>query len=158
MASWTADEVLAATRRELADVDCWGADGIHPEGVIMRDDELLVRFRWRRNPHPYVFPVPLGDLGVSPWIGEPVLSAQKWAGDLGGLLEEELLTGYVASATRGLVDGQIELREPMWPWHRHFDALEVQNEGTAEVLARAGFDVEVPLQLRAEGGSSAGKR
>lgn len=111
---------------------------------------MLVWFRWRRNPHPYAFPVPLDDLAVSPWTGEPVRSAREWSADLGGLLEEELLTGYVASASRALVDGRIELREPMWPWQRQFDVMEVGSEISTEALARAGCDLAVPLRLRAD--------
>jgi hypothetical protein len=111
---------------------------------------LLVKFRWRRNPHPFVFPVPLEDLAVSPWTGDSVRSARKWSADLGGLLEEELLTGYVASASRALVDGRIELREPMWPWQRHYDVMKVGSELSAEALARAGFDLALPLRLRTD--------
>ena len=149
MSGWTSQDLVAAVREELADVECWRSEGIHPEGVVQRDHELLIWFRWRRNPHPYVFPVPLEDLTVSPWTGEPVRSAQKWASDLGGLLEEELATGYVASASRTLVDGRIELREPMWPWQRHFDVMEVDSGISADALARAGFDLALPLRLRA---------
>jgi len=146
----SSQDLVAAVREELADVECWRSEGIDPEGVVQRGRELLVWFRWRRNPHPYVFPVPLEDLTVSPWTGEPVRSAQKWASDLGGLLEEELLTGYVASASRALVDGRIELREPMWPWQRHFDVMEVESAISADALARAGFDLALPLRLRAD--------
>src|SRR4051794_3520333 len=151
MSGWTARDVVAAVSEELADVGCWESDGIRPEGVVQRGQELLVLFRWRRDPCPYAFPVPLEDLAVSPWTEEPVRSARKWAQDLGGLLEEELLTGYVASASRTLVDGWIELREPMWPWQRHFDVMEVDNQVSADALARAGFDVALPLRLRADG-------
>jgi hypothetical protein len=98
MSGWTSQDLVLAVREELADIECWPSEGIHPEGVVQRGQELLVWFRWRRNPHPYVFPVPLEDLAVSPWTGESVQSARKWSSDLGGLLEEELLTGYVASA------------------------------------------------------------
>ena len=106
-----------AVREELADIECWRSEKINPEGVVQRGQDLLVWFRWNCNPHPYVFPVPLEDLAV-PWTGESVRSARKWSADLGGLLEEELLTGYVASASRALVGGRIELREPTWPWQR----------------------------------------
>jgi len=150
MSGWKSQDLVVAVREELADVGCWGSDGIHLVGAVQRGQELLVRFRWRRNPHPYVFPVPLEDLAVSPWTGEPVRSAGKWAADLGGLLEEELLTGYVASASRALVDGRIELREPMWPWQRQFDVMEVGSAMSAEALAHAGFDLALPRRLRAE--------
>jgi len=149
MSGWTSQDLVVAVREELADVECWRSEGIHPEGVAQRGQELLVWFRWRRNPHPYVFPVPLEDLAVSPWTGEPVRSAQKWASDLGGLLEEELATGYVASASRALVDGRIELRGPMWPWQRHFHVMEVDSGISADALVRAGFDLGLPLRLRA---------
>ena len=150
MSGWTSQDVVAAVREAFAEVECWGSEGIHPEGVVQRGHELLILFRWRRDPHPYAFPVPLDDLVVSPWTAEPVRSARKWSQDLGGLLEEELLTGYVASASRTLVDGRIELREPMWPWQRHFDVMEVGNETSAAALAHAGFDVALPLRLQAD--------
>lgn len=150
MSGWTAQDVVAAVGEELADVECWESEGIHPEGVVQRGQELLVLFRWQRDPHPYTFPVPLGDLSASPWTGEPVRSARKWSQDLGGLLEEELLTGYVASASRALVDGRIELREPRWPWQRHFDVMEVGSQISADALVHAGLDIALPLRLRAD--------
>ncbi len=135
----------------LADTECWERDGIHPEGAVRRDRELLVHFRWKRNPHSYSFLAPLDNVAESPWTREPVRSAEAWAQDLGGLLEEELLTGYVASATRTLVDGRIELRAPIWPWHHGYNVQPVDAR-MARALANAGLDIEVPVRLRTEGG------
>ena len=151
MSDWTPDDVLAAVREMLDDTECWARDDIHPVGAVTRDQELVVVFRWRRNPHLFAFPVAMDDIAVSPWIGEPVKSAKEWAADLGGLIGEELLTGYVASATRVLVDGRIELREPGWPWDDRFDVPEVETDGQVAWLEKAGLDVAVPLGLRAQG-------
>lgn len=146
------EDAVTAVRALFADTTPWVRDGIHPVEVVAGDGELLVVFRWRRNPHLYAFPISTDDLTGSPWTGEPVHSAEEWAGDVAGLIEEELLTGHVARATRRLVQGRIELREPAWPTgDDRFSVTEVEYGGMADWLEEVGLDITEPRDLEAAG-------
>src|SRR5215213_746074 len=61
----TSEDVLKAVRRLLANTTSWVRDGIQPVDLVAGDGELLVEFRWRRNPYLYAFPVSTDDLTVS---------------------------------------------------------------------------------------------
>lgn len=145
---------LAAVRAALLADGLLKGDGIHPRDVVVRGQELLVIFQWQQDPAMYAFPVLLDDLSASPWTGEPVDSLEEWAGELVWLPDEELMSGYMAVATRQLGDGWIELRQPTQ--HEdddddQFDVAEVKDPALPALLNEAGLDVAEPVRLTAEG-------
>lgn len=84
-------------------------DGVSGVDVRDLDDELLVVFRWMRDPNPFGIRFPYPDAYVSPWTGLPVESVEEWAAELAFLLMEELDTGLVRRAPRTVRDGFVEL-------------------------------------------------
>jgi hypothetical protein len=148
------EDVSAALRAAVTGNQLLEGDGIHPTDVVVRGQELLVVFQWQRDRAVYAFPVPLDDLSASPWTGEPVESPEEWADEVVWLLDEELMTGYLAGASRQLVDGRIELRQPPQPGDEsddRFDIADVEDPGLPALLAEAGLDVAEPVRLAAEG-------
>jgi len=154
MSERDSEDVLAAVRAAVLGNRFLEEDGIHAADVVVRDRELLVVFQWQRDRALYAFPVQIDDLTSSPWTEEPVESLEEWAGELVGLLDEELMTGYMSAATRQLVDGRIELRQPTQRvdyGDDRFDIADVEDPGVPGLLAEAGLDVAEPTRLAAEG-------
>lgn len=88
--------------------------GFHLIDVRRRGSELYVVFRWRENPHRFGIRIPLDDTGQGMLTGLEITSAQEWAGEVQGHLEEELMTAYVARAGRRPFADYIELSGTWW--------------------------------------------
>jgi len=106
---WARASTLAAVRSELSRPGAV-AEGFHGLGVEPRGGDLLVVFRWRRDPNTYgVRFVLLASPAASPWTGLPVQSAHDWASDVAGWLMEQLESALVRRAGRREVAGVVEL-------------------------------------------------
>lgn len=84
-------------------------DGFTGVDVRDLDDELVVLFRWRRDPHTFGIRFPYPGAYESPWTGEPVETVEEWATELAFLLMEELDTGLARRAPRTVRDGFVQL-------------------------------------------------
>ncbi|MFI7705413.1 hypothetical protein [Nonomuraea sp. NPDC049480] len=105
---WSRQEILAAARTWLLRADAvW--DGYSGVDVIAEPNNLLVIFRWRRDPNVYAIEVEFPTTPASPWTGLPVTSADEWAVEVGARLAEELATGLVSRSRRRIRDGYVVL-------------------------------------------------
>ncbi|MFF0310198.1 hypothetical protein ACFYSC_22430 [Streptosporangium sp. NPDC004379] len=84
-------------------------DGCSGLDVVMEPDNLLVVFRWRRDPNVYAVEVAFPATPTSPWTGLPVTSAYEWAADVMAGLSENLATGLVLRSRRKVRDGYVVL-------------------------------------------------
>lgn len=152
---WPRTATVAAARSELARPGAV-ADGFHALGVEPRDGELLVVFRWRRDPNTYGvrFGLPATP-ATSPWTGLPVHSARDWALEVAGWLMEELHTGLVRRAGRRRVGEVVELgpdEHRAWEVPGYYVSVSHWTlPGTARVLAAAGVGPARAAQLLAGG-------
>lgn len=104
-----------------------------------RGSQFYVVFRWRDNPHRFGMRLPLDDFPRSFWTGEPTTSAQEWAVDVRGYLEEELLTGYLPRAGRRPVADYIELSGDWWDPDPQHVVGPLPAGGEGQWLARDGL-------------------
>jgi hypothetical protein len=111
--AWSAEVIVMAIRESLGRSDAV-SPGFRLEAIWPERRQLVVTFRWWRDPNTYAvrFPFPDETVPQSPWTGLPVASAQDWAQDVTGLLVEELNTGTVRRARRRRHHGVVEL-----DWH-----------------------------------------
>lgn len=114
-------------------------EGFHLVDVRRRGSEMYVVFRWRDNPHRFGILLSLGDFPRSLWTGIQTSSAQEWAFDVQGYLEEELLTQYLLRAGRRPVADYIELSGSWWVWDPTHAVGDVPAEGEGQWLARDGL-------------------
>lgn len=141
---WPRASTLAAVRSELSRPGAV-AEGFHGLGVEPRGGDLLVVFRWRRDPNTYGVRLVLpASPAASPWTGLPVQSAQDWASDVAGLLMEQLLTALVRRAGRREVAGVVELdsdRQRGWDVTDYYVSTSRRTTaiGAVRVLAAAGI-------------------
>ncbi|GGP88694.1 hypothetical protein GCM10010140_18040 [Streptosporangium pseudovulgare] len=84
-------------------------DGCSDLDVVVEPDNLLVLFRWRRDPNVYAVEVALPATPTSPWTGLPVTSVYEWAADVMAGLSENLATGLVLRSRRKVRDGYVVL-------------------------------------------------
>ncbi|WP_020674018.1 hypothetical protein [Amycolatopsis nigrescens] len=148
--AWSAEQVVTAVRDSLGRSGAT-SQGFRLDAVWPERGELVLTFRWWRDPNTYAvrFPLPDGALPESPWTGLPVASARDWAQDLAGLLAEELDTGAVRRARRLRHNGLNDTVELDWR-----DAVHPCPPGyysSAVVLPDA-----LPSGLRADFGRSLG--
>lgn len=104
---WRPERTVAAARAALA----FGVtDGFRPLRVSHDGHDLVLVFRWRRDPNTYAmrFPLP-GPESDGPWTGLPIGSPENWAHELSGMLMEELDTGIVRRARRSTDGDVVEL-------------------------------------------------
>lgn len=84
--------------------------------------EVVLLVRWRRDPHLYGIPIPLGDTSRDfYYTGYPVTSIEEWLDSVSLGLTIHLDTGFRTSARRTAVDDYIELRaDGGWPFDERF--------------------------------------
>lgn len=148
---FSAEEALRATRVLL------GGDGPGITGLALVElrpegGDVLLRFRYRRNPHVLGLRLPLPS-GTSPWTGEGVDTAVGWAWECLGLIEEELSTGFVAGADRRARPDHIELVPPPLEQgeRRGHDVSVVPEESGGWLLGAAGLEIRRAQRLRLQG-------
>src|SRR5688572_31439756 len=73
---WSRQEILVAARTWLLRADAV-TDGYSGVDVIAEPNNLLVIFRWRRDPNVYAIEVGFPATPKSPWTGLPVTSARS---------------------------------------------------------------------------------
>ncbi len=162
---WSRQEVLRAVRVRLLRAGAV-TDGCSTVDVVAEPDNMLVIFRWLRDPNIYAIKVEFPTVPESPWTGLPVTSADDWAADVAARLAEELDTGLVCrSRSRGgrmTRDGYVLLNTrdapDVCPAGFFIDSVPgsppVSGSPLASEaghwLAKAGMDVTIPRQLIAE--------
>lgn len=107
---WSPDRIASATQRAMADVTM-AADRYEVLMVAADGDDLVVRFHVREDPQVFVvsFSVDESRRGVS--TGEICSTPEQWASEVRMLLDEEVGTRQIDSASRTrLPDGAVRLR------------------------------------------------
>lgn len=145
--AWSAEVIVKAVR-DLLSRSTVVSQGFRLVAIWLERDELVVSFRWWRDPNRYAvrFPLPDSTLPESPWTGLPVVTSQDWAHDVVGLLAEELGTGAVRHARRRRHHGVVEL-----DWHDAPNPCPHGYHSSAVVLPSA---LDRSLMLRADFGRS----
>jgi hypothetical protein len=105
---WSREEIVEAVRACLLRSGAL-TDGVFGADVVAEPDNLLVIFRWRRDPNVYAVEVRFPTAPRSPWTGLPVTSADEWAAEVLSSLAEELATGLVSRSRRKIRDGYVVL-------------------------------------------------
>ena len=138
---WTREDLLAAARTVLLRPDAVTA-GFHGEAVTVEDNELVVRFMWRRHPRRFQIRLPLEDLPHGSWTGMPTSTPLEWVHEISGLLMEELDTGAMHWAARRERDGVIELNLSAGPPLPSAYYISDVRPEAAQWLAEQGLEVE----------------
>lgn len=159
--AWSPEAIVKAVRESLGRSGRV-SEGFRLDSVWHEHRDLMVTFRWRRDPNRYAvrFSLPDGAAAESPWTGLPIASAQEWAQDAAGLLTEELDTGVVRRARRERQHDVVELDwraapDPCPPGYYHttvvlpsaltrWPAIPGLCADFGRSLAAAGLDVSTP--------------
>lgn len=152
-APWPMDVLVATLHETLArpNMPSQGCSGVE---VLAGDDAVVVAFGWLDNRHRFEIRIPVADAAEGMSTGLSNDTAEQWANEVALWLSEELDTGYVARASRRLVDGRIELSRPTWPSDDRF-YLSVSRphdrvwEGALWSIARDGLDADTLRRIAA---------
>ncbi|GII90457.1 hypothetical protein [Sinosporangium siamense] len=159
---WPREEVLAAVRTHL--LRAGGVtDGYSAVDVVAEPENMLVIFRWRRDPNVFAIEIGFPATPESTVTGEPLPSADAWASDVEFRLMEELDTGLIHRGHRTIRDGYVVLdpkdAPDIWPTGYFIDSVPLGDDvmltppplsAIACWLAEAGMDVTIPRRLIAE--------
>ncbi|GAA0974840.1 hypothetical protein GCM10009555_031770 [Acrocarpospora macrocephala] len=105
---WSRQEVLDALGTHLLRPRA-ATDDYTVIDVITEPDNLLVIFRWRRDPNTYAVEVEFPASPESSVTGEPLASVDEWAADVAFSIAEQLWTGLVRRSRRTIRDGYVVL-------------------------------------------------
>lgn len=148
----SADHIGAATRAALLGHHDWGA-GTDIREVLIDNSDLLVVVSYARDPLSYAIrwqlPDPTADQPAGPWTGTAVSSAEEWAWEAAGWLQEEFSTGFVRRAGRTASDVGVELsRRPGKALGRL--QLRAASPADDQAIRRARLDPAAAQRARAD--------